>query len=222
MYYTKFLHVRQEVNCDLHFSRHYPYYVYMARSKIAKFSLFWKRSKQNCKIPNVVKVLKTEGLKVPNVVRVLIGLLIFFSFSSTSLAVVRDGEIPLGERYAPNQIIVQYKPTMSPDELAAQVEVRQEEKNSFFGFFSYMWKSIVMKIKKQEGPADKLLRIQEMDNKVGVTSRDKLFKGGPQNSPYLLYLKEGSDVLKAVRQYETLPEVEYAEPNQILEIQTNL
>jgi len=59
-------------------------------------------------------------------------------------------------------------------------------------------------------------RISEIFSAEGATV---LSAGTPQGRPYLIKLKDGQEIQKALEIFSQYPEVEYAEPNYIMKIQ---
>lgn len=144
----------------------------------------------------------------------LFGLLLLFA-AQTAFAIV-DGPTPRQPSFVPNEVIVKYKNGQSPEELRALVGKRASERQALFGFFRLLFEDFRMQLQKQETPEGKLKRLEEADKKVGVVSKERVFRDVSDptlTNTYLLKLKQGSDVLKVVELYKGVPEVEYAEPN---------
>lgn len=84
---------------------------------------------------------------------------------------------------------------------------------------SFMPDEIIVKYKSGQSPDeiinnDKKTKLNESLDKAGVISQQKLNQSSPVfKSYYLLKLKQGTDVLKAIELIKTIDEVEYAQPN---------
>lgn len=136
-------------------------------------------------------------------------------------AIVDGAPAPREPSFVPNEMIIKYKDGQSPDELKILVTKRAIERRTVLGFIKLFFVDLKQSTSKQKTPETKLKRLGETDKKAGVVSRERVFKETDDptlKNTYLLKLKQGSDVLKVVKLYETLPEIEYAEPNYVVQI----
>lgn len=139
-----------------------------------------------------------------------------FSVATPAHGIVNGAPSPRTPAFVPNEVIVKYKTGQSPQELQAIVAKRAMERKTVLGFIKLFFADLKQSTSKQETPETKLQRLGKTDKKAEVVSKESVFKGVADptlKNTYLLELKQGSDVLKVVKLYETLPEIEYAEPN---------
>lgn len=84
---------------------------------------------------------------------------------------------------------------------------------------SFVPDEIIVKYKSGQSPDeiidnDKKTKLNEFLEKIGVISQQKLNQSSPVfKSYYIVKLKQGTDVLKAIELIKTIGEVEYAQPN---------
>lgn len=147
---------------------------------------------------------------------ILIASFISAAHMSPIHAQVRADEKTLPD-YVPNQIIVKYKEDLAPHLLLFKAEERKTKQKTFFGKIGLFFENLNLKLKGQESPEEHLATIQQVDEKIGAVAKDHLFKGTAEEkrNAYLIHLDGSMTVEQAIKMYKTLPEVEYAETNNI-------
>jgi hypothetical protein len=115
----------------------------------------------------------------------------------------------------PNQVIVKYKKDLSPQALQLKVDERKVARSSTFGSVRLFFENLKYKMAKQALPEDKLARIQAADEKVGAKNKTRIFDANDENQRnlFVIELDPSKSIEDAIKTYEALPEVEYAEPN---------
>jgi len=116
---------------------------------------------------------------------------------------------------APNQILVKYKSDLSPQSLQLKVEERKTIKSSTFGSIRLLFDNLKYKMGNKTLPEEQLTRIQQADAQVGAKNKTRVFDAKDENQRNLFVIEISTDKTpeEAIRVYEKLPEVEYAEPN---------
>ena len=117
--------------------------------------------------------------------------------------------------FVPNEMIVKYKSGQSPDDLVRMVAKRREDGHPFIiGAVVLFLKDLTGKIHGLETPEDRLIRINQTDDSIGVVAKEKLLDSDEDREPIYVFRLDGSrSVDTAVELYRNLPEVEYAESN---------
>lgn len=115
----------------------------------------------------------------------------------------------------PNQVIVKYKKDLTPQALQLKVDERKAEKSKMFGSIRLLFDNLKYKMSSKALPEEQLTRIQKADTDVGAKNKTRLLDAGDENQRniFVVELSEGKTIEDAIRVYEAIPEVEYAEPN---------
>ncbi|MDO8657951.1 MAG: hypothetical protein Q7K55_04375 [Candidatus Levybacteria bacterium] len=164
---------------------------------------------------SIIKNLSKKE-KIGIIAFVLISLLIppvLFIFSRNQLSDKQDGIVvsPSPVQNTPGAILTtEPKITLSPYP-STPLNIKP----------SFMPDEIIVKYKSGQSPDEitnneKRTKLNESLEKIGVISQQKLNQSSPVfKSYYLVKLKQGTDVLKAIELIKTIDEVEYAQPNYI-------
>ena len=123
-------------------------------------------------------------------------------------------------RYAPNEIIVQFAPSMAPHTLEAQIAHEEALKSTLTGQFQFYFLRGLRAVQGQPSPNDHQNNIETATIKVGAHDLSPMFdvKGESQENTYLIKLDGSVSVHNAVKTFEALEEVVYAQPNYIYKI----
>lgn len=146
---------------------------------------------------------------------------VFSLFATPSFSVVFDNGKDEKPAFAANQLIVKFNEGVSPDQLQQKIQQKEAVKQTLWGKITVFFEELKLKLKGEEKPEETLEQIKQIEEKAGVVDRDKIFKNGDSFLiNFYLYKTDGSaSVTEAVELFQTLPEVESAEPNYIQRIQ---
>ncbi len=142
--------------------------------------------------------------------------LLLTAFTPVSAAVPKtDTTENFATQPTPNQVIVKYKKDLSPQALQLKVDERKIQRSGTFGSIRLFFDNLKYKLNKQALPEDQLLRIQQADEKAGAKNKSRIFEGNDENQRnlFVVEIEPSKTIEDAIRIYEALPEVEYAEPN---------
>ncbi|MBI4130306.1 hypothetical protein HY468_03255 [Candidatus Roizmanbacteria bacterium] len=129
-----------------------------------------------------------------------------------------DAQSPSALAYAPNQLVVQYKEGVSPDELYERVSVRWKERKKFLiGTMKLFWSDLQTRVTGSTTPESQLLQLIEFDHRIGVKAKERLFPSDETAEPpfFLLYLDGTMTIPQAITLYQNLPLVTFVEPNNL-------
>ncbi len=147
-------------------------------------------------------------------------LLIILTFCSLSVPVQAavpkaDTTNDFATQPTPNQVIVKYKKDLTPQALQLKVDERKTTKSKMFGSVRLLFENLKYKMSSKPLPEEQLTRIQKADIDVGAKNKTRLLDAGNENQRniFVIELSGGKTIEDAIRVYEALPEVEYAEPN---------
>lgn len=148
---------------------------------------------------------------------IFFALSLFLNIHSTANAAVpkTDTTNNFATQPTPNQVIVKYKKDLSPQALQLKVDDRKIQRSGAFGSIRLFFDNLKYRLNKQALPEDQLLRIQQADEKAGAKNKSRIFEGNDENQRnlFVVEIDQGKTIEDAIRIYEALPEVEYAEPN---------
>ena len=121
----------------------------------------------------------------------------------------------------PNQILVKYKKDLSPQALQLKVAERTSTQTRFLGSIRLFFDNLKYRFNRQELPETHIVRLQQADSQAGAESKTRIFDAQDENQRnlFLIKINDSKSIEEAVRIYEALPEVEYAEPNYTATIQ---
>jgi hypothetical protein len=127
-------------------------------------------------------------------------------------------------QYAPNQLIIQFAPGQAPHALEEAIQQEDALSQTLPGQIRLFFLQAYRTLQNEHGPAYHLEKIQRTDKLVGATTNTPMFDvdGQSQENTYLIELDGSVSVEKAIEWYENLEEVEYAQPNYMYEINTQL
>ncbi len=149
-------------------------------------------------------------------------LLMLLAFTFCAFSVPAQAAVPktdttnnFATQPTPNQVIVKYKKDLTPQALQLKVDERKAEKSKIFGSVRLLFDNLKYKMNNKALPEAQLTRIQKADADVGAKNKTRLLDAGDENQRniFVVELSEGKTIEEAVKVYEALPEVEYAEPN---------
>lgn len=149
-------------------------------------------------------------------------LLMLLAFTLCAFSVPAQAAVPktdttnnFATQPTPNQVIVKYKKDLTPQALQLKVDERKAEKSKIFGSVRLLFDNLKYKMNNKALPEAQLTRIQKADAEVGAKNKTRLLDAGDENQRniFVVELSEGKTIEEAVKVYEALPEVEYAEPN---------
>lgn len=126
------------------------------------------------------------------------------------------------ELSAPNEIIVQFRPEYAPHVLEPRVTERSLLQQSFAGKVQLFLENMTLSLQDKLQPEENLQHITLAEIEAGVVEKTQMFDvaGESQENTYLLILDGTMPVADAQETFESLREVEYAQPNYLYEIQT--
>jgi len=124
------------------------------------------------------------------------------------------------KRYVENQVVVKFKPDMSPQELQIAVNKRNQLRSSAWGSVQLMLSDLKYAGKEDEKPEARFMHIQNADVQSGAVKKKSLFNSAsPTTKNTFLYTLNGKkSVDESVKIYSGLTEVEKAAPNYILRV----
>ncbi len=120
-------------------------------------------------------------------------------------------------RFAPGEIIVKYKESQSPEDIQQEVNRRQESQTRFFGV-GKTFEDLSLRARGEKLPEEKLEAIKAVEKKAKVVSKKDVFEAEKDTDDLenIEVIKTKNTSVKELEKlYESLPEVEYAEPNYI-------
>ena len=117
------------------------------------------------------------------------------------------------------ELIVFFKEGQSPQDLYRKIEQRKKEvSDSSWNQTKFAWQDFTLRLAKKDPPEKQMVRLLQADDLAGVISKIQMFPHDVQSKDAYLVLLNGSHTVEyATTLFNTLPEVEYAEPNMLFE-----
>ena len=149
------------------------------------------------------------------------------TFGQSDIIAPVQAQTPLptpNTQYADNEIIVHFAPTYAPHNLEPHVQQRDLLGNSFPGKIQLFFTNLALTLQEKPLPEDTLARMHIIEEQAGTIEKTPMFdiKGQSQENTYRIMLNGTVDVPEAVELFESLQEVQYAQPNYLYETYTHL
>lgn len=117
-----------------------------------------------------------------------------------------------------HEIIVRYKAGLSPDELLEKVAARKKKGELFIiGPIQVWMENVKMALAKKEVPEVHLSTIESIEGSILVSKKEALFQEEGVPNIYLIKYSSPENIERVVKMFQSIPEVEFAEPNYIYE-----
>lgn len=114
------------------------------------------------------------------------------------------------------EIIVRYKAGFSPEELIQKVAARKKKGEVFvIGPIRVWMENMKLALSKNAIPEVHLSTIKSIENTIAVSGREVLFQEEGISNIYLVKYKSPENIERVVKMFQSIPEVEFAEPNYI-------
>ena len=117
------------------------------------------------------------------------------------------------------ELIVFFKEGQSPEDLYRKIEQRKKEvSDSSWNQTKFAWQDFTRRLAKKDPPEKQMTRLLQADDLAGVVSKVQMFPYDVESKDaYLVQLNGSHTVEYATTLFNTLPEVEYAEPSMLFE-----
>lgn len=124
-----------------------------------------------------------------------------------------------GNSYVPDQLIVKFKEGYDPVQITNIVQKRNIQRQNLLGSIFFLFQNFQYKLKGQNTPEENLENLMKLQDKFFFSSKELLGQSEETDakSTFLYTFEKPIDVEAAIRAYENLSIVEYAEPNYILD-----
>jgi hypothetical protein len=149
--------------------------------------------------------------RVSNIVYFLLSVFIFFASVSSIHAQTTWPHVE-------QEIIVRYKSGLSPEELSAKIAERKKKGEAFIiGPIRVWMENMKLAFSKKEIPEVHLSIIESVEDSIAVSDIEVLFQEEGVPNIYLVKYSSTENIERVVKMFQSIPEVEFAEPNYIYE-----
>lgn len=128
-----------------------------------------------------------------------------------------------GSEGIPGELIVRYKKDQSPNDLRRKIQIRKDRSRNFFGTMQNTAENFGLRLFQQDLPEQQLTEVQDVEKDLGVIETEELFQDTPRADDNVLenievVTTQGTIPVQQLRKiYEALDNVEYVQPNYILQ-----
>lgn len=114
--------------------------------------------------------------------------------------------------YVPNQLIITYKPGGSPEQILDTINKRKKSTSTPIGFLKFQVLEFFGKITPLSAYENQLKKIQEANKNANVIKTETI-SVSLETPVVKIILKDGTDIEKAIKIFQTLPQVKSVERN---------
>ena len=116
------------------------------------------------------------------------------------------------------EVIVRYKSGLSPEELVEKVNARKKKGEPFIIGPIRIWiENMKLALSKNEIPEVHLSTIESIEDSISASQQEILLKDEGVSNIYLVKYSSAENIERVVKMFQSIPEVEFAEPNYIYE-----
>ena len=116
------------------------------------------------------------------------------------------------------EVIVRYKSGLSPEELLEKVNARKKKGEPFIiGPIRIWMENMKLALSKNEIPEVHLSTIELIEDSIAASQQEVLLQDEGISNIYLVKYSSSENIERVVKMFQSIPEVEFAEPNYIYE-----